>query len=158
MSIGLYIVAIVFTIVSLIKDRKKTLQALKKSLKIFESIAPMLVTVTILCGICIMFINENLVVEIIGKESGIIGIILSICIGVISNLSGFIAYPLGQNLLSLGAGSSQVAGLLSSLMLVDLSTMPLESKYWGRRTTVLRNTFGIILSYIVAIVVGGVLK
>lgn len=155
---GLYLIAILFTIISLIRDRKKTLEALKKSLKIFESIVPMLVTVTIIYGIFIVIFNGDLVKELIGEKSGIIGVFLSISLGVITNLSGFIAYPLGENLLNLGAGISQVAGLLCSLMLVDLSTMPLESRYWGRRTTVLRNTFGIILSYIVAVIVGGVLK
>ncbi len=155
---GLYLIAVLFTIISLIRDRKKTLEALKKSLKIFESIVPMLVTVTIIYGLFIVIFNENLVQELIGEKSGIIGVFLSISIGLMSNLSGFIAYPLGENLLNLGGGISQVAGFLCSLMLINISAMPLEFKYWGRRTTVLRNTFGIILSYIVAIVVGGVLK
>ena len=153
-QIVLYLAAIVFTIISFLKDKEKTIIALKKGWTSFENILPTILSVMALIGISLSVIDERLIANFIGPESGVIGILVAIGIGSITMMGGFIAFPLGGTLLLKGAGISQIAGFISSLMMVGFLTIPLEEKYWGRKTTILRNFLGIVISFIVAIVMG----
>lgn len=52
----------------------------------------------------------------------------------------------------------QIAVFVSTLMMVGIVTMPLEIKYFGKKATILRNSLAFVFSFIVAIVIGVVLK
>lgn len=147
----LYLMAIALTIISFIKDKEKTREALIKGLKAFENILPMVLCVMTVVGISLSIVDEKLIATFIGPDSGVIGIIISIAIGSITMMGGFIAFPLGATLMTKGAGVAQVGAFISSLMLVGFLTIPLESKYWGIKTTIIRNVLGIVISFLVAI-------
>ncbi|MGG7176424.1 permease [Clostridium paraputrificum] len=157
-QIILYFAAIVFTIISFLKDKEKTIRALKKGWTSFENILPTILAVMAVIGITLSIVDEKLIASLIGPGSGMVGVLLSIGIGSITMMGGFIAFPLGATLLLRGAGVSQVAAFISSLMMVGFLTIPLEEKYWGRKTTILRNVFGLVISFIVGIVMGWVYK
>lgn len=154
MQIILYGLAITLTIVSFIKDKEKTKIALKKGAKAFESILATLLCVMVFIGISLAIIDENLIARLIGPGSGIIGILIAVAVGSITMMGGFIAFPLGATLLERGAGIAQVAGFISALMMVGFLTIALEKKYWGMKVTIIRNGLGIIVSILVALVVG----
>ena len=154
LQIILYILAIVLTIVSFIKDSKKTKLALIKAVKAFENILPTVLCVMEVVGITLSLIDEEIIVKLIGNDSGIIGLIISILLGSITMMGGFIAFPLGATLISKGASICNVAAFISSLMMVGILTFKMEEKYWGRKATLLRNALGIIVSIIVGIVMG----
>lgn len=147
----LYVAAIVLTIISFVKDKKKTFKALKKGWTSFEAILPTVLCVMAVVGISLSVIDESLIAKVIGPGSGALGIIVSILIGSITMMAGFIAFPLGNTLMLRGAGVAQVGAFISALMLVGFLTIPLESKYWGMKTTILRNVLGIVVSFMVAI-------
>lgn len=150
----LYILAITVTLISFIKDKEKTKKALKKGWSAFENILPTVLSVMAVVGISLSLLDEELIAKVIGPNSGILGIILAIAIGSITMMAGFIAFPLGALLMERGAGVAQVAGFISALMMVGLLTIPLEIKYWGKKVTLMRNILGVIISFIVAIVIG----
>ena len=108
-------------------------------------------------GISLSVIDEKLIARVIGPGSGVLGIIISILIGSITMMAGFIAFPLGATLIARGAGVSQVGAFISALMLVGFLTIPLEKKYWGLKTTILRNVLGIVVSFMVAVALGVIL-
>ena len=146
-----YVLAIILTIVSFCKDKEKTKIALKKGWKAFEAILPTVLCVMAVVGISLSLIDESVIANVIGPSSGVLGVIVSIFIGSITMMGGFIAFPLGATLISKGAGVSQVGAFISALMLVGILTIPIEKKYWGMKTTLLRNILGIIISFAVAI-------
>jgi len=153
-QIFIYTLAITLTIISFTKDKEKTKKSLKKGLTAFENILPTVLAVMAVVGITLSLVDEEFIAKVIGPKSGVIGIIVAIAIGSITMMAGFIAFPLGAVLLDTGAGVAQVAGFISALMMVGLITIPLEIKYWGRKATLMRNILGIIISFIVAIVIG----
>lgn len=153
-QVFLYVMAITLTIVSFIKDKEKTEKALKKGWTAFENILPTVLSVMAVVGITLSLINEEVIVVVIGPNSGVIGILISIAVGSITMMAGFVAFPLGAVLMEKGAGVAQIAGFISALMMVGLITIPLEIKYWGKKVTLMRNILGIIVSFIVAIVIG----
>ncbi|MEN8077440.1 permease [Clostridioides difficile] len=156
-SIILYGLCIFLLILSFIKDKSKTKKAIILGLKSFENILPQFLCIIITVGILLSFFTTETISEIIGNNSGFMGIILSAIIGSITMMPTFVAFSLGHTLLLNGAGYAQVASLVSTLVLVGIMTFSLESKYIGRKAAFLRNLIGFIFSIIVGIILGRIM-
>lgn len=143
-----YLVAIVILIVSIIRDRSKTLLALKKTIKGIQKLMPQMTFILLLIGISLTIISPEMISASIGKSSGIMGLILSILAGAISFLPSFIAFPLGATLLEQGAGLPQVAGFVSSLMGIGIITLSMEKKFFGIHFAIYRNLGSLIMTII----------
>jgi uncharacterized membrane protein YraQ (UPF0718 family) len=153
----LYGLTAVLLSVSFFKDRKKTLQALKKAWKAFENILPQFLAILLLIGLMLAILSPATISSIIGQESGWIGILLAALLGSITLIPGFVAFPLAAALLKSGAGLTQIAVFVSTLMMVGIVTMPVEMKYFGKRATLTRNGLAFVFSIAVALIIGGVL-
>lgn len=153
----LYILTIILLILSLIKDKKKTKMALKKAVKSFENILPQFLAILIVIGIMLSILSPEVISSIMGQQSGWIGVIGAAIVGSITLMPGFVAFPLAGALLKGGAGLMQISAFISTLMMVGIVTIPVESNYFGRKATITRNSLAFIFSFIVAIIIGGVL-
>ena len=156
-SIILYSLAIIFLILSFIKDKSKTKKAIVLGLKSFENIMPQFLGIIVLIGILLSVFNSDTISKIIGKESGFIGVILASLIGSITLIPGFVAFPTAAMLLKSGAGYIQIAAFISTLMMVGIVTFPVEIKYFGKKLTILRNLTAFVFSFIVALIIGKVM-
>ena len=156
-SIILYSLAIILLIISFIKDKSKTKEAIILGLKSFENILPQFLCIIISVGILLSFFTTDTISKILGNSSGFWGIILADIIGAIAMMPTFVAFSLGNTLLLNGAGYSQVGALVSSLVLIGLMTFPLESKYIGKRAALLRKLIGFLFSIIVGIILGRIM-
>lgn len=152
----MYGVTIIFLVISYYKDKKKTRIALKKAWKSFENILPEFLTVIIFIGVLLAILNPQAISKIIGNNSGWFGVIIAAVVGSITLIPGFVAFPTAAMLLQNGAGYTQIGAFLSTLMMVGVVTMPVESKYFGKRLTILRNLFAFIFSFLVAYIIGRV--
>lgn len=79
-------------------------------------------------------------------------------IGSITLIPGFVAFPLASALLENGAGFMQIAVFISTLMMVGVVTIPLEIKYFGKKAAILRNSLAFLSSFVIAILIGVVLR
>ena len=156
-SIILYSLAIILLIISFIKDKSKTKEAIILGLKSFENILPQFLCIIISVGILLSFFTTDTISKILGNSSGFWGIILADIIGAIAMMPTFVAFSLGNTLLLNGAGYSQVGTLVSSLVLIGLMTFPLEAKYIGKRAALLRNLIAFLFSIIVGIILGRIM-
>jgi uncharacterized membrane protein YraQ (UPF0718 family) len=157
MTIVLYGSALLLLILSCIKDRNKTLKALKKSWKSFESIMPQFLGVIFVVGLMLAALKPEDISKIIGSRSGIAGVLVSSVIGSITIMPTFVAFSTADMLLKNGAGYAQAAALVSTLTMVGIVTYPMEAKYIGRKAAFYRNFLAFLFSFIVAFVVGGVM-
>jgi cytochrome c biogenesis protein CcdA len=73
-----------------------------------------------LVGILLAVLNPSLISNLLGKESGWIGIALSAIVGAITLIPGFVAFPTAAMLLKNGAGYMQIGAFISALMMVGL--------------------------------------
>lgn len=153
-SIVFYSLAAVLLLASFIKSREKTVKGLKKAWKAFEFILPQLLLVLLIVGLMLSLMNAALISRIIGRDSGIFGIVLAAVFGSITMIPPFVAFPTAAVLLSAGAGYMQIAVFVSTLMMVGMVTLPLEIKYFGVRTAVGRNVLAFLFSFIVALFIG----
>lgn len=152
----LYVMVGGLLILSFLKDRKKSIMALKKAYKSLLKNLKMLIGMMVLMGVVFSVVNVDLIGRLFGSESGIYGILLGLGIGIVSFIPSFIAFPLGATLIENGAGYAQVAGFISSLMGVGIVSLPMEIEYFGKKAALLRNVFAIIASVLFIIVIGGI--
>jgi len=137
-------------VASVIADRKKTVLALKKGLSLLLGMLfPFLAVLTVV-SLVLVFLNEKTIAEFVGREAGAAVFLSAALIGAVSLLPGVVAFPLSALLLGMGAAPAVVAVFLTTLMMVGVVTLPLEAKYFGWKTALLRNG----VSFIAAAVIG----
>ncbi|MCJ7691515.1 MAG: permease [Clostridiaceae bacterium] len=152
----LYGTTIILLLFSYYKNKKKTKMALKKAWKAFENILPEFLTVIMFVGILLAVFNAQLISKVIGNNSGWFGVVIAAVFGAITLIPGFVAFPTAAMLLQNGAGYMQIGAFISALMMVGVVTIPVETKYFGKRLTLLRNLFAFIFSFLVAFIIGKV--
>jgi len=146
----LYIGTFGFLVYSYSKDKSKTKKSLKKAWKAFENILPELLVVTIMVGLLMTILEPELIIKVIGEDSGWLGVVLASIIGSVTLIPGFIAFPTADLLLKGGAGYMQIGAFVSTLMMVGIVTIPVEVKYFGTKITLYRNAMAYVFSFIVA--------
>ena len=154
----LYALAIVGLAVSFFRDRQKTKLALIKAWKAFENILPQILTIFLVIGFALAIFPPEMIRKVLGSESGVWGVLAAAAIGSVTLMPGFVAFPLAAALLKSGAGYMQLAAFVSTLMMVGIITIPIERKTFGLRATITRNVSAFVFSFVVAIVMGVVLK
>jgi len=154
----LYALAAIGLVVSFVKDRQKTKLALIKAWKAFENILPQILTIFLVIGFALAIFPPEMIRKLLGSESGIWGVLAAAAIGSVTLMPGFVAFPLAAALLKSGAGYMQLAAFVSTLMMVGIITIPIERKTFGLRATITRNASAFVFSFVVAIVMGVVLK
>ena len=148
----------VFTsVVSFILDREKTISGFKKGLKMFKNIVIPFLNILILVSLLLFIVPPNLIVKYLGAGSGAIGFIIAAAVGSITLIPGFISYPIASGLLKQGAVYSTVAVFMTTLMMVGVVTLPLESKYFGKRVAILRNLLNLGAAIIIGLLIGVIL-
>ena len=133
---AIYLIAIVLLVVSFIKSRPKTKQALFKAWNSFKNILPMLLGVILLVGLTLSILDTKVISKIIGNQSGFYGVMLASLLGSITLIPGFIAFPTAALLLNGGAGYIQIAAFVQTLMMVGIVTLPMEIKYFNKKVAV----------------------
>ncbi len=148
-----YFAAIAAFIISFVKDKKKSIIALKKAWKSFENILPQVLAMLLLVGMLLAIINTELISQLIGKNSGWLGVVLAALVGAITLIPPYVAFPTAALLLDAGAGYMQIGAFISTLMMVGLVTIPVEMQIFGKKLTLLRNLFAFIFSFFVALII-----
>jgi len=154
---ALYLSTAVLFLASFIKDKKKTRMALKKSWKALEKIMPQFLSIILIIGITLAILTPQDINNLIGGQSGWFGMLMAAIIGSVTLIPGFVAFPLTAALYKTGAGLMQISVFICTLMAVGVVTLPVEIKYFGLKISVIRNFLAFAFSFVVAILMKGVL-
>ena len=152
MNTVLWLLTVILLIISFVKDKKKSIKALRMSLKKMLNMLPLFLFVMSAFAIIITFIPGEVMQKYIGSDSGIRGILLALGFGSISVMPGFAAFPLGAGLKMQGVPYYIIAGFTVSLMSVGVVTFPIEKKILGTKIGILRNIIALLIAVIVVIV------
>ena len=144
--------------VSYIKDKDKTHRAIKKAWKSFENILPEFLGVLIIIGLMLAILEPKTIYMLIGKESGVMGLTIAAVIGSVTLIPGFVAFPLAASLLNAGAGYAQITMFITTLMMVGIVTLPVEIKFFGKKTAIRRNAFALVFAIIISVIIGGIIS
>ncbi|MDY0018045.1 MAG: permease [Candidatus Delongbacteria bacterium] len=157
-TLTFYAVTAALLAISFFRDREKTKAALHKSWRSFENILPQFLSVLMLIGIMLTLLSPETISLLLGKDSGWYGVASASVIGSVTLIPGFIAFPLASALHKSGAGYTQIAAFISTLMMVGVITIPMEIKFFGRKNAVLRNSLAFIFAVTAAVIIGAVLE
>lgn len=141
-------------LLSALADRKRTWMGLKKGMTMFVNILPQFLTVMALAAIFLYLIPESAIRMYLGERAGVQGFIVGAGIGSVTMLPGFVAYPICAVLMKQGVSVVVLAVFITTLMMVGIVTLPLETKFFGRKAALLRNLFSLIGAIIVALLMG----
>ena len=152
----LYSTALIFLFLSWRKSREKTRAALRKAWKSCVGVLPLFFAILLCMGFLLAFVDESVIRQVVGKESGMLGIALSGLIGSVTLIPAFAAYPAAAELLRVTGGYAQITMLITSLMMVGIVTLPMESLFFGLKAALWGNGLGLVYSFALAVFVGAV--
>ncbi|MCM8777958.1 MAG: permease [Candidatus Omnitrophica bacterium] len=150
----LFILTFVALIISLIADRKRTVMGIKKGLKMFFGVLPMILNVLILVSVFLYFVPKETLSNLLGKNSGVLGIGIAAVLGSVALIPMFITYPLAAILLKSGVSYQVIAVFITTMLMVGVLTLPVEIKYFGLKVGIVRNALSFIGALIVGLVIG----
>ena len=110
--------------------------------------------VLVFVGVLLTVMDSEMILKIIGSDSGWLGVILAAIVGAVTLIPGFIAFPTAAMLLEGGAGYMQIAAFISTLMMVGIVTLPVEIKFFSKKLALYRNILAFAFSFFVAFVIG----
>jgi uncharacterized membrane protein YraQ (UPF0718 family) len=134
-------------------DFQKTKKGIKKGLTMFLNLLPLLLLMLALISVVLFLIPNETLLHYMGKDSGMEGWAIAALLGSVALIPGFIAYPLCGILIKSGVSYTTIAVFITTLTMVGLLTLPLEAKFFGWKTSVIRN----VLSFIAALLIGFVM-
>lgn len=120
----------------------------------FFELLPAILNVLILVSIFLYLVPKETLIKLLGKDSGITGVMIAAVLGSVSLIPGFIAYPLAAILLKNGVAYNVVAVFITTLVMVGVLTLPLEAKYFGMKVSLIRNALSFIGALIIGLVIG----
>jgi len=144
-------------IISWLKNKQKTTEALKIALKSFYKILPQALLIIVLIGLLMSFLTPSVISRLLGKQSGLCGILLTALLGAVMHIPAIIAFPLAASLLEKGAAVTTIATFIATLTMIGVVTLPLEIKELGKKFALWRNGLSLILAILAGILMGVIL-
>lgn len=150
----LYLLTFLLLGLSFYKDQKKTMKALKIAWEKFLAILPAFLVMLILSAVALHLLPEELILTALDNENKLISLSLASVLGSLLILPGFIAFPLSGLLISKGISYMIISAFTTTLMMVGILSYPIEQKYFGIKSTIIRNVLSLITALIVAVCTG----
>jgi uncharacterized membrane protein YraQ (UPF0718 family) len=152
--IALYLVTAIALAASIIASGGKTVAALKLAGHRLAKILPAFLTMLVLFSVAITLLPQDVVMRLLGKDSGWMGVTIASVVGSITLMPGFIAFPLCGALLKEGVPYMVLSAFSTTLMTVGVLTYPLERQYFGLSITIIRNTISLLIAVVMGLVFG----
>ena len=156
-TIAFWIIAIVLTVISLIKDKKKTFAAMKKSKGMMGNMLGEIVAIIFLIGRVLTFIPPETIKIVLGSANTFVSTVVSALVGSITLIPAFVAFPLVGSLVDVGASIVPAVAFLTTLTMVGIVTFPLEKKEFGTKFALTRNALSFGFAIVIALTMGVIL-
>jgi len=129
----------------------KTVSSLFASLKVLKIIVPIFLIVFFLTALLNTFIDEKNIAKYLGKESGVKGWFIALFGGILSHGSGYIWYPMLQELRNKGALDGLIVAFLYARS-IKLPWLPLMISYFGISFTIVLSFYIILGAFIQGVI------
>ena len=153
-TIIFWIVAIILTVVSFIKSKKKTIAAMKKSKGMMGNMLSEIVAIIFLIGLILTFIPPETIKNVFNSTGTFLSTVVSAIVGSITLIPAFVAFPLVGSLVNSGAGIIPAAAFLTTLTMVGVVTFPLEKQEFGTKFALTRNILSFGSALVIALGMG----
>ncbi|HZK39399.1 MAG TPA: permease [Clostridia bacterium] len=156
-TIVFLVIALVLTVISLVKDKKKTFAAMKKSKGMMGNMLGEIIAIIFLIGLVLTFIPPETIKSLLGTANVYVSSLVSALVGSITLIPAFVAFPLVGSLVDAGASIVPAVAFLTTLTMVGIVTFPLEKKEFGMKFAILRNVMSFGFAIVIALLMGVIL-
>lgn len=156
-TIAIWLGTIVFLIISMAKDNRKTKRALKMAFGMGKGMLLSIISIIFLIGLVLTILPPQEIATFVEKQSLLLATIVSAVFGTITLIPAFIAFPLVGTLVDAGVGIVPSVAFLTTLTMVGLVTFPLEKKEFGLKFAMTRNLLSFVFAILIALVMGVVI-
>lgn len=143
-----------FLVFSLVKDKQKTKEALKKAFGMGKGMLFSILSIIFAIGLLLTIFTPESIAAFVEKQNVLIATISAALLGTVTLVPAFIAFPLVGTLINGGVGIVPSVSFLTTLTMVGVVTFPLEIKSFGRKFTFTRNALSFIFAIIIALAMG----
>jgi uncharacterized membrane protein YraQ (UPF0718 family) len=152
-----WLIAIVLTGISLLKEKSKTISAMKKSRGMMGNMLGEIVAIIFMIGLILTFIPPQSIQSMLGTANVHVATVAAALVGSITLIPAFVAFPLVGSLVDAGASIIPGVAFLTTLTMVGAVTFPLEQKEFGTKFALTRNLLSFSFAVIIALVMGVIL-
>jgi uncharacterized membrane protein YraQ (UPF0718 family) len=156
-TVGFWVVAIILTVISFVKSKKKTLGAMKQAKTMMSSMVGDIIAIIFLIGIVLTFIPPETIKSVMGSTNTLLSTSISALVGSITLIPAFVAFPLVGSLVDVGASIVPAVAFLTTLTMVGIVTFPLEKKEFGTKFALTRNALSFGFAIVIALTMGVIL-
>ena len=151
-----YILIVVAAVVAIsaIADRARTWEGIRRGVNMLRNLLPQFLLLVVLVSVFLGLMPRDTLAQLLGSESGALGVLLAAGIGSVTLIPGPIAFPLAGMLLERGVPYTVLAVFITTLMMVGVVTFPVERKYLGTQTALLRNLLSLVGALFVGMIMG----
>lgn len=144
----------IFLIISLIKNKKGTKQALKIAIGMGKGMLASILSIIFFIGLILTILPPESISTFIGGQSLLLSTIESAIFGTITLIPAFIAFPLVGTLVNAGVSIVPAVAFLTTLTMVGIVTFPFEKREFGMKFAITRNALSFVFAIIIALVMG----
>ena len=152
-----WVIAIILTVISLVKDQKKTFEAMKKSKGMMGNMLGEIVAIIFIIGLVLTLIPPETIKQVLGSANTLTSTVISALVGSITLIPAFVAFPLVGSLVTVGASIVPAVAFLTTLTMVGIVTFPLEKKEFGVKFALTRNLLSFGFAIVIALTMGVIL-
>lgn len=156
-TLAMWLLTIIFLIVSFKKNKVETKRAVKKALGMGRGMAKSLILIILLIGLILAYIPPESIATFVSSQNLFVSTVVSALFGTVTLIPAFIAFPLVGTLVNASVSIVPAVAFLTTLTMVGIVTFPLEKKTFGLRFTVTRNVLSFIFAIIIALFMGVIL-
>lgn len=156
-TIILWVIAIFFFVISLIKHKKKTIESMKKSKGMMGRMLSDIIAIIFLIGLILALIPPATIKNVLGSSDVSIAVLIAALIGSITLIPAIVAFPLVGSLVNVGASIVPATSFLTTLTMVGVVSFPLEKKEFGLKFALTRNILSFCFAIIIALLMGVIL-
>jgi Predicted permeases len=156
-TISLWIITIIWFVVSTVKDKKKTFNSIKMSSGMMRNMIGEIIGILFLIGLILTFIPPETIKKYLGQSNILLSTVISAFMGSITLIPAFVAFPLVGSLVNAGASIVPIVAFLTTLTMVGIVTFPLERREFGFKFALVRNLLSFGFAVIIALLMGVVM-
>jgi len=147
-------ISIALTGLSLVKSKKKTFEAMKKSKGMMGNMLGEIIAIIFMIGLVLTFIPPESIKSVLGSENTALATIIAAVAGSVTLIPAFVAFPLVGSFVDVGASIVPAVAFLTTLTMVGIVTFPLEKKEFGFKFALIRNVLSFVMALIIASAMG----
>ena len=153
-TIAIWCGTAIFLCISLVKNKAKTVQALKMAFGMGKGMATSILSIIFAIGLLLTLFPPAKIAVFVSNQSVLLATVAASLFGTITLVPAFIAFPLVGTLVGAGVSVIPSVAFLTTLTMVGVVTFPLEKKEFGIKFTAIRNGFSFLFAILIALAMG----